>query len=236
MKKSLLTMLMLLVATTALLAQPKIEIVGGDVIDWKDSNPKNSPLKADVYIKNAGNQTLKISEVKPTCGCTTAPLDKYELAPGEQTLMKVTLNITSYSGKVTKSIRVSSNDPNAAVKMVTLKTNVIRPIEIKPTTYFTFNDMKVGVESSAKVFIKNSSDKPITISDFKTEPEGMRVNINGKKTIKPGEEVELIGTMKPQKTGYINPKVTFKTSHPDMPDIEVRGYGNVKESAIFNSK
>ncbi len=236
MKKSLFFLAVFAFLAVSAYAQPKIEVVGGDVVDWKDVTPKDDPLKSEVIIKNVGTETLKITEVKPTCGCTTAPLGKYELAPGETTNMQVTLTIGSTSGRQHKSIRIASNDPSSPTKIVSLRANVIRPIEIKPTPYFTFNNMEVGKEATSKLFIKNNTNQNITFSDFKTTPDFMKINVTGSKVLKPGEEFELTATITPQKSGYINPSLKFKTSHQDTPEVDIRGYGNVKESAIFNPR
>ncbi|HOK13562.1 MAG TPA: DUF1573 domain-containing protein [Candidatus Kapabacteria bacterium] len=229
-------LLLLFFTALQVYSQPKIEFVGGETIDWKDVSPKDNPLHSEVIIKNAGTEKLVIKEVKPTCGCTTAPLDKYELEPGETTKMKVTLNLGSSSGKVHKTIRVTSNDPNAQTKIISLRANVIRPIEIKPANYIVFDNPKVGVESTAKFFIKNNTNKPITISDFKTEPRILKINLVGEKQIQPNEEIEIIARIIPDKTGYLNAYIKMKTTEPDTPEVEIRCYGNVTESPIFNSK
>ncbi|MEJ5244286.1 MAG: DUF1573 domain-containing protein [Bacteroidota bacterium] len=219
-----------------LYSQPKIEFIGGETVDWKDVSPKDNPLHSEIIIKNVGNEKLVIKEVKPTCGCTTAPLDKYELAPGDTTKMKITLNLGSSSGKIHKTIRVTSNDPTAQNKIISLKANVIRPIEIKPANYIVFDNPKVGVESTAKFFIKNNTNKPIKISNYKTEPNILKINLVGEKQIQPNEEIEIIARIIPDKTGYLNAFIKMNTTEPDTPEVEIRCYGNVTESPIFNSK
>lgn len=236
MKRLILSLMIITFSAFQMQAQPKIEFVGGETVDWKDVSPKDNPLHADVVIKNAGTEKLIIKEVKPTCGCTTAPLDKYELNPGETTKMKVTLNLGSSSGKVLKTIRVHSNDPAAEMKIISLKANVIRPIEIKPATYLIFDNPKVGTESTSKFFIKNNTQKPIKLSDFKTDPQTLQINLIGEKVVQPNEEIEVIARIKPTQSGYLNAYIKMKTTESDTPEIEIRCYGNVIESPIFNSK
>lgn len=67
---------MFVFAASLAFAQPKISIQGGDTQDWGKVKPKDSPLKASIKITNEGSEELKISDVRPGCGCTTAPLDK----------------------------------------------------------------------------------------------------------------------------------------------------------------
>ncbi|MBI3259067.1 MAG: DUF1573 domain-containing protein, partial [Ignavibacteriae bacterium] len=99
-------------AASIAIAQPKIEIVGGDTHDWGKVKAKDSPLKAVVKLKNVGSELLKITEVHPGCGCTkTAELDKKELKPGEIATTEISLNLGTSSGQLTKTVAITSNDP-----------------------------------------------------------------------------------------------------------------------------
>lgn len=234
MKRYFVLALMLFVPVL-LFAQPKIEIVGGDSYDWGTVKPTQDPLKAKVKIKNVGNEVLKITEVKPGCGCTTAPLDKNELKPGEEATLDVTLRIAGYSGNVVKSIRIASNDPNNPSKYLYLKANVFHPISVTPTSYFAFNEMTVGQEATAKVTLKNNTNESIIISDVQVAPENLNVNLPKKLTLKAGESFEIVAKVVPDKKGYFNCTVKMKTSNPDQKEIVIPGYGNVKESQLFNN-
>src|SRR6056300_1776529 len=107
MKKLVLTSIALLLVASMAYAQPKIEVIGGNKHDWGKVSPKDSPLKTKVKIKNTGNEQLVITNVKPSCGCTTAPLDKDKLKPGEVATVNVTFNVGSKAGVNSKTIRIS---------------------------------------------------------------------------------------------------------------------------------
>jgi thiol-disulfide isomerase/thioredoxin len=62
-------------------------------------------------IRNAGTAPLEISGVKPSCGCTTAKLDRSTLAPGESATISSTLDLRGKSGAQNQQILVQSNDP-----------------------------------------------------------------------------------------------------------------------------
>ncbi len=216
-------------------AQPKLEIVGGDSYDWGTVKPTQDPLKAKIKIKNVGTELLKITEVKPGCGCTTAPLDKNELKPGEEASLDVTLRIAGFSGNVTKSIRIASNDPSNPNKYLYLKANVFHPISITPTSYLAFNEMTVGQEATAKVTLKNNTSQDITITDVEVVPDNLNVNLPKKLVLKANESYDVIAKFIPDKKGYFNCSIKMKTSNSDQKEIVIPGYGNVKESPIFNN-
>jgi hypothetical protein len=100
----------------------------------------------------------------------------------------------------------------------------------------SFTNLQVGMTGESKVTIKNTSNELITLSDVKTTPEELKVNIIDKIILKPGEEFELIGKIKPTKAGSVNTRVTIKTSHPDSSELSIPGYGTVADSPIFINK
>jgi hypothetical protein len=221
---------LLFIAGTCAFAQPKLEIVGGDTHDWGKVKAKDSPLKASVKIKNVGTEDLKISDVRPGCGCTTAPLDKKELKPGDEATMDVSLNIGANSGPLTKSITISSNDPATPTKIMYLKADVVRPIQILPTQYLSFGELTVGQTGEAKLTIKNTTTADITLSDFETTG-GLVLNLKKPTVLKGGSEVELIAKVSPKEKGYFNGSVKMKTTNADNPVLDIVAYGNVKESS-----
>ncbi len=214
-------------ATAAAIAQPKLEIVGGTTYNWGNISPKTSPLETAIKIVNLGNEELHVTGVKPGCGCTTAPIDKDKIKPGDTATVKVSLNVGASSGDLTKVITITSNDPKASNIIYSLKANVIRAVQVLPSQYFVFTGATLGNKSEAKVQIKNNSDAAITLSDYETT-NGLKINWNGNKSIKPGEQAELTASLIPDKTGYFNGTVRMKTTNPDFPSIEIMAYGNVE--------
>ncbi|WP_379965240.1 DUF1573 domain-containing protein [Epilithonimonas sp. UC225_85] len=61
-------------------------------------------------VKNTGDKPLIISEVKPSCGCTTPEWSKDPILPGKTAQIKVGYN-TGIKGAFNKLIEVYSNDP-----------------------------------------------------------------------------------------------------------------------------
>jgi hypothetical protein len=222
------------IAINAVYCQPKLEIVGGDTYDWGEINESQTSLTAKVKIKNAGTEKLNITEVKPTCGCTTAPLDKNELQPGELATLNITLKVGGSSNEVSKTIRIMSNDPKEAQKVLWLKCKITREFQITPNKYFSFQDMTVGYDKTDKVTLKNNSKEVIKISSFVVEPKELSINLRGEVSIKPGQEIELIATAKPSEQGNFRGSISFKTNQKDNADVTLNAFGRVKPNPIFN--
>lgn len=231
--KSVLVILIL--SITAVLAQPKLEIVGGDTYNWGDVKGSTNELKAKVQLKNAGTEKLMIKEVKPTCGCTTAPLDKNELQPGEIATLDITLRISGRSNELTKTVRIMSNDNSSAEKVLWLKCNVIRDLQISPNTYLSFTDMTVGYPKETKVTIKNNSKGVIKLTNFEVEPKNLTINLKGEVSLKAGQEIDLVAKATPDQAGNFRGSVKFKSTDPDNKEVNLSAYGRVKQSPIFNN-
>lgn len=219
-----------LAVTFTLWAQPKLEIVGGDTYNWGKVGPKDDPLKAKITLKNVGTEVLKIERVQPGCGCTTAPLDKTELNPGESATMDVSLRIGGATGPITKSVAIYSNDPSAPTKTLWLKAEVVRPLAFTPAQYFVFIDMRVGQEAKATLTVKNMSQQEVRLYDIETTP-GLTLNLKNNTVLKPGQQIELVARVIPQQKGYYSAMVRMKTSHPEYPTLEIPVYGNVLEAS-----
>jgi hypothetical protein len=83
-----------------------------------------TPLNHTFKVKNDGKAPLEISNVSPSCGCTTTNYDKV-IAPGQTGGITLAIDKTeSYNGEVVKTAEVTTNDPNKPRFTLTLKANV----------------------------------------------------------------------------------------------------------------
>lgn len=235
MLRNIIIILGLIILPFGLQAQPKLELVGGDTKDWGRVTLKQSPLKFNLVLKNSGNQELKITRLKPTCGCTTAPLKSNELKPGESTTVEVSLSIQGNSGKLHKQIAIETNDPDKPYINYMLIAEVVLPLTVSPTTYLPFNNLQVGVESQAKLKIKNTSEGSITLTEIKTNLPELKVNLKNDLLLKPGQEVELIAKIKPGKSGNMSARISIKTNNVEIPELVINGFGKVEPSPFFNN-
>ena len=90
--------------------QPRIE-VSSDYF-YFGYMPINAIVQHVYWVRNTGNDTLRIVTVKPGCGCTTAPISKDAIAPGDSANLKVIFDSKNMTGKMVKDIDIFSNDPN----------------------------------------------------------------------------------------------------------------------------
>lgn len=74
-------------------------------------------------VTNTGDKPLIISNVKPSCGCTTPEFSQDPILPGKSAKIKVGYN-TALNGQFNKMIEVFSNDPVNSRSVIYIKGNV----------------------------------------------------------------------------------------------------------------
>lgn len=72
---------------------------------------QNVPATHIFSFTNTGSEPLVLSNVQPSCGCTTPDWPKEPIAPGKKGSIKATFNAAAI-GTFTKSITVMSNAKN----------------------------------------------------------------------------------------------------------------------------
>jgi len=130
--KRLLMLFLFIVGAAAgtVLAAPVIEV---------DDAVCNVTIQAESLIahtftlSNAGDELLIISDVVPSCGCTTATLETYQLEPGQSVELPVTIDTTGFSGLVLRVIDVFSDDPLTPILTLTINIDAPEPAALTPT-------------------------------------------------------------------------------------------------------
>lgn len=222
----------LVLIPVAALAQPKLEIVGGETYDWGKVVVKNNPLKlvtleTEVTLKNTGNKTLIIDTVRVGCGCTTPTLESKVIEPGKSTKLRIGLNVGLNSGEQLKNLTIYSNaDPENTGRIMYLKANVVRPITVQPHS-FNFPEIKVGETAKASVTLKNNDTRPYSITTlFATK--GIKIDKKAPITLNPGDTLQINATYEGKERGYYNGNVIVVVDDPDYVPFEIAAYGNVK--------
>ncbi len=187
-------------------------------------------------ISNAGGDLLEIKDVKPSCGCTVAEPDKKSLAPGESTNLVVTFDSKGRYGKQKKIIRVTTNDPENPVIMLTLKgkvtaptgENATYPILYFPETQHDFGKVKEGTVVEYIFRFQNTGKAPLKISDVKTSC-GCTAALLSSERLAPGEE----GTLKVEldtskRSGKMSRTITITSNDPKDPVKILTVYADVQ--------
>lgn len=84
-------------------------------VNWGETNHDFGNIKSGEVVKhtyrftNTGDQPLKLTRVKASCGCTTPSWSKEAIAPGEEGFIEVAFNTRGKSGPQRKTVVVNGN-------------------------------------------------------------------------------------------------------------------------------
>lgn len=176
--------------------------------------PKGVHALHTYTIKNKGTDTLRIIKVSPTCGCTSAPLGKSDIGPGDSTRLDVFFDSKKFSGKVTKKISILSNDPKDPYTDISFTARVDRVhpfITAKPNVIET-----EGKNASAyKVKLTNTGTDPLEIKIVSSSEPYIEAKLSREK-IEAGRSIDLIVKIKEKYEAYKDPwySVTLETNDP----------------------
>jgi hypothetical protein len=174
-------------------------------------------------FENAGSDVLLIKNVIPSCGCTTAALDKKEYQPGEKGTIASKFNTSGYNGKVIKTITVTSNDGDAPETRLTLSGTVsvkdFAQADVKPAQ-FIFGGVGVGKTYVRKLNLSNLGNLDLRIFEVICSPEvslAFKTNIVAAK-----KSTEITLTFTPFEKGTFNNMVRIRTNDYRSPYLFIR--------------
>ena len=173
-------------------------------------------------VKNEGSDTLFISRVKPSCGCTSAPLTKDVVAPGESIWLDITFNSKRFSGKVSKKVTVFCNDPEQPQSVIQFSAQVetVRKMIAPASEPVDLGNLLPDRPNQTTIELTNIGTEPYRLMLTDWPEEWMQTSWT-EKVIDPEDTVELeIGTH------AIAPLGKFKTSLT----IDIQGLDNARMS------
>lgn len=197
---------------------PQIKILNLDsamTYSWGTVSPKQTTLNTQLPIINLGTDTLHIKSVKPACGCTSAPLDKYSIAPGDTSILSISLRTTGYKGNVLKGIAIESDDPTDPELYFFIQANIVYPISFEPNEYLVFLNSVPNKIYNQKLVLKNTTDKDITITDISASSGEITYNLSVGTKISARSSVELRVNFKPTSAQNFHGTINFKTDCQD---------------------
>jgi|SRR5215813_319495 len=223
----------LLTATSVSLADPvgpKIEFEK-PVYDFE--KVKSGELVKHTFIfTNTGDSLLIVSNVQPSCGCTTAGDWSHQVEPGKTGTIPVQFNSANYGGTVVKQVTVTSNDKQTPAITLQLKGSVWKPVEINPN-FAVFN---VSAEStgnnSTVVHIVNNMDEPLVLLPPESNNKAFTAVLS---TNEEGKKFELtIKVAPPSETGNAQGQITIKTTSTNVPVLSVSAWANIQPVIVVS--
>ncbi|MHB1686052.1 MAG: DUF1573 domain-containing protein [Ignavibacteriaceae bacterium] len=188
------------------IAQTIGPVVSVPKIDYDFSNvPAGTSVEHSFVIYNGGGALLTLSDVKSSCNCITAKLDKNKLVPGDSAHVDIVYISKGKTKPEDTYVTIKTNDPNNP----NLKLFVTRaypdnkptlsgmPVDssFHPAAYYPETDHDFGFIKQGQVVeyffsIINKGNITLVIKDIKTSC-GCTAAVVKKKELLPGETAKL---------------------------------------------
>jgi hypothetical protein len=208
---------------------PKIEVIP----ETNDAGvvPKGKVIETTFLIKNHGGSDLVISDARPGCGCTVASFDKV-IKPGGEGKVQTSVDTKSFSGPISKSVLLVSNDPERGQINLFVKATVKPFVDILPQPYVRLSVVKGDSDMRDVIIIsEEKSFKPTIVESaqpyVKAEisPAGEKDKLPGH----PGEQYKLHITVTPDAPeGLLNAPIRIATGVSQQPSVEIPVSGIVR--------
>jgi hypothetical protein len=151
--------------------------------DYGTIKEEDGPVPAKFVFTNMGDDTLKITQVRASCGCTASKYTKEAVPPGGKGFVEATYNPRNRPGKFKKSLTVVSNDPDNKNVVLFIQGNVTpRPKTLEDkysnangylrfiSNHLAFQDILDSEIKTDSMAIYNGGNKKMTL-EIKTLPE-----------------------------------------------------------------
>jgi hypothetical protein len=216
--------------------------------DFGKIKEDGGPAKVDFTVTNAGTGNLIITEVQPSCGCTTPTWTKDPIAPGKTGIISASYDPMNRPGPFNKNITVKTNG-TPEIMNLTISGDVIPrtkgpkdwyPSEAgnlrmtSPSVYF--NRVYHDGKETQKVTLYNQGTAPINIDIPATQKQlPVWATVTAKKTnIQPKDSTHLEFTLDATKQNdwdYIYGSFMLKTDDKQGgEDKQFHISGNVVEN------
>src|SRR5262249_49030104 len=178
-------------------------------------------------LKNTGKTTIRIEDVRSSCGCTAAAAEGKLLTPGQIGWLAVRLDTTGLVGKTTKTVTLRTSDAPTPEVLPELTGTVLADLVVTPTPLYLGHVWR-GETVRRELRISTGRPGPTTttygVSSVETESWALHTYVQPGD--KPGEQ-KLIVDLDPEvPAGRFNDQITIHTTSPRQPVITVPVFGD----------
>ena len=178
-------------------------------------------------IKNSGDAPLLIKQLNAACGCTAAKPSSSTILPGRSAEIQVTFDSGNFSGKVQKSVTMTTNAGKAPSYTFHMEGVVEELLQVTPRQ-LSLGPLASGVAKQVTITVTNKGNSSVKLLSVNTNSTSLQIKSNIKDAdLKPGETgaIELAITARPEAkvlSGYVH----ITTNNPQKKEITVPVYAS----------
>lgn len=170
--KKWLMIIFLLVFSLVLFADAEIKFKEKE-IDFGEIE-SGETIEVKFEFENVGDKPLIIKNVSTSCGCTATRLEKREFQPGERGEIPAKFFSRGYSGRIIKTVTVTTNDKKNKHTILKIagevKLTKFALIELSPDK-IDFETINLGEKFTRQITLKNPGTIDLRIIELIHAPE-----------------------------------------------------------------
>lgn len=201
----------------------------------------------EFQVTNTGDQPLILSNVVPSCGCTTPFWTREPIMPGKTGTIKATYNSAGRPGSFNKTLTVNAN-ATASTFTLKIKGTVVKkedkvyteeqrrksPKIMIEKSVFKVGRLEVNQKGIARITVFNKGIDPLEIDNV-TSNCNCTTFTTSKGSAKTGESMVLEVTITPRSKGPFKEELSISSSDINTPNFRVYLEGEAYESFAPNS-
>lgn len=199
-------------------AAPRI-VCAEPIFDFGDMQ-NTEAVEHNYVIRNTGNVSLEIQDVRASCGCTAVKPSQNTIPPGGDGFITARLDLHGRTGMQIKTITVTCNDPATPQLVLQLKGNAIQPLRAEPASLF-FGRVDPGAPRSRE-FTVISGVGPVQIVGTRTDNPGLVLRALPAAANADGTSHRFELALDPAlPEGNISGNAYVKTDKADQPEVSI---------------
>lgn len=177
-------------------------------------------------FSNQGDAVLFIDRVRTSCGCTAVLLSATRLQPGEGGEVRAVFDSARFTGAVTKSIYVNSNDPLQPLTQFTIKGVVRQEVQITPPLA-DLGLIQPGGAREVALQLTNQGPVPLKLLGTEVLAPDLSARLDAVELL-PGQPVKLLLRAEPKEgRTRLNGYIIVRTDSQRVPELRIPVYGAV---------
>lgn len=187
---------------------------------------RGTTIEHTFALGNAGDATLRVENVKSSCGCTVAVASERDVPPGGEGRVTVTLDTARLAGPRAKTVTVYTNDPDTAVAGLTLRGQVVTDVVVTPSPLY-LGRLRRGEPSRHEAVV--TSGRPGTTYDVvAVEHPNPALHAHLEPRVDgPGQRI-VVELDRDMPLGRISEQLTLRTTSPREPLVVLPVFGSVE--------
>jgi hypothetical protein len=187
------------------------------VFDFREVSP-GAVIAHAFVLQNRSTNTVRILNVRTSCGCTTTAMATNLLLPGQALELTVSLNLQGRSGPQRKTLTVESDDPMNPRLRLAMTGVVINPIEVTPAGVH-FGTLARDGEAEREVLLTGRTGVVFKVKEVKPSSQDLTATFE---TREEGRSYRVkIRSVGPRQAGTTQAAVRVLTDHPVVPELNI---------------